>query len=325
MRVLQQRRTSVNRASLPSAAIVPATLIALNLAAIGNGASPPAKDGNTNPPVQQANANSPTKPPAAATSAVPSAKRKLVVPVQRAPVSTLADQLNKRRLAPADPAKRPLNGDGFVDDVEPGVHLLTLKLGSKRQRCPIELDSPESKLQIRPTEDFGIDCELEPEDGTFDAQHSAVISFPTMNPARIEVSVNEVTDGDHVVIINLDFLVNSDLGRSMRISSTNLKSIRRRTESQGRKAQAALAALEAENIRLEAWVNSSIPVPYLALKRGEARIAQLKVAIPETTQRIESLRNQFESAKELIELADALDGSQLEIAELDAIDRTAQQ
>ena len=130
---------------------------------------------------------------------------------------------------------------------------------------------------------------------------------------------DRMDDGDSVAVITLDYLVQTDAGPPIALSTNNLRSIRRRTEAHGRNLQISLDRMQAERHKLKSWVNSSVPVPYLTLKRGEARIVALNVAIPATSQQLAILKSRLKAVRELIELADTLNGSRLKIAEVDAI------
>jgi hypothetical protein len=320
-RYRRQRNRLIIRTTLYAISIVPTILVALNFESFRQGAIRVLGGGEVARAVAPATTAKPVQPLEPSNPVPPK------MPSDRPPADSMSARPDRRYLAPSTPDPPPLppirilsDDDRIVDKTRPTIYVLSLKLARKRQRCPVELRNPDSKLQVLPSDDFDMEFKIEPDDGTFDAQHPAVISFPTANPARIEVSIDEVVDGDKSAIINLDFLVESDSGRSVPLSSTNLQGICGRTESQGRKVQAALAAMEAEEIELESWVNSSVPVPYMTLKGGQTRIAQLNVAIPAAAQQVAVLTNRLQSVKELIELADSLDGSELKIAEIDAIE-----
>ena len=336
-----QRKLPIVPAILYLTSIVPALVIGLNFEAfrhaairiLGGQSTPPAEQPIAAPPIQlpsttqvaEAQPSEPVKPKAGIWQPA------IVKPAKTQPATTQSATAQPARPfeppvaeSPPEPMLRPplrvAPAIARIAGPSPAAdHVLPLKLSHRRQRYPIELRYPGSRLQILPLkdlEDVNVAYEIRPADGTFDDLHPAVIWFQTTNPARIEISLDCAGEGTIATKVCLDFLVNDDDGRSVPFTSTKLADCRRRTVALGRKVESALVSMVAERRQLEALVYSSVPMAYLDLERGEARLVELQSAIPAASERHADLTNQLGALNELTALADSLGGTQLRLREI---------
>ena len=145
------------------------------------------------------------------------------------------------------------------------------------------------------------------------------LPFKTTNPARIKVSIETDQDDIRSATINCEFSVESDTGRLLPFTTSNVDRIHNRIISQRRKAQNSLANMEAEKRELEAWVNSPGLKPLWEVKRGQRAVVELNAAIPAATQALSVLDVQLRAVEELVELAKSLNGAKLNVVETKVI------
>lgn len=300
--------------------VVPAILIALNFESFRGYAIRTLQGGQTTTPVQQPAGAPQTQstPIAAGEKSGEHGVRQPAIQSPTIPAKSHGMQFGQEQ-PPRRPDRVPAINARVTKPAQTVDYEVTLDLSRKRQRIPIDLRGSDMKLRILPLEGVRVASELRPSNGTFDAQHPASISFQTTNPARIKVSVKTATQDDSKsATIILDFSVESNTGRQLDFTTSNLDRIRNRITSQGLRAQSALADIEAEKRQLEAWVNSPGLKSLWEVKRGQARVVELHAAIPAATQVVSALQLQLEAVEELIELARSLDGAKLRIADMDA-------
>jgi len=179
-------------------------------------------------------------------------------------------------------------------------YVIALDLSEKIQRFPLRSLTPEEALTIRTT--FAGITHLAPgEPGRIDLHGP-------YNP-RIEFSIEVRSE----TILVLEYLVDSEQGKSIPLTSPNLGSIRRRIMRKGERAMAILKTLQAEKLHLDAYLASSQAKLWTEKRAAEMRVKKLPRLIEAAQAPVNQLADELSTVDRLIDMVESVHGSTVDV------------
>jgi hypothetical protein len=192
-----------------------------------------------------------------------------------------------------------------VQEVKPDYEI-TLDLSKRRQRFPVELEFETARLRVLPVE-LSHRPTMTPSDGSFDGQHPLTLAFSASFKPSITVSLDRVGEN---TVVSLEYRVESNAGQR-NFTTTNLAVIRRKVVKSGQQAMAAVARLNAEQVRVKAYLSAPGGKLWNVKKQATLRDGELPALIADAKKQVATIEANLKATDELIELADSIDGAKL--------------
>lgn len=180
------------------------------------------------------------------------------------------------------------------------AHVIDLDLKSRRQRY-VSKDLTHSQFRVLSLGGSDLPYMIQPKDGNLDRTSEVAITIGGIRDLVIQVSLNAAPQGTASIILECHVI--NDAGDDVPLTLSNLDRVCRRITKQGQQAASALADMQAEKSRLQAWI--AAPVLKSLAERGQARarVLGLDIAISEQSDLVESLRAELRVAEEVEEQA----------------------
>jgi hypothetical protein len=296
LRYKQSRNRALFRAIGYTASLIPAILVAMNFEAfrsyvLGAFGGVPIET------VQQSRVATPSKQPQ------PRIVRR-TEPPPRQYIPRVSHATPRKPITPPMAPRQPVQllpaQDELARKQTESDYVVTLDLSERLQRFSIEPLTPDQGLRIRTT--FAGVTQV-----TSDAPARINLNGP-YNP-RIEVSVE--VRGKTILV--LEYAVDSERGKPIALTPSNLGSIRRRIMRRGGRAAATLGNLEAEKIHTEAYLASSQAKLWTEKRDAEMRIKKLPALIEAARVPVAQLQAELSTVDELIQLVEQISGKEIEV------------
>jgi hypothetical protein len=186
---------------------------------------------------------------------------------------------------------------------------IQLDLTRERQRCECPGIPADARLEILALDGVHGRYAVDPDDNILADR----LRITFAKPQKHWIEITPDRKGPDLALW-IKYSVEGDDGRARPLTVSNIARIRRRIQSAGKQNLAALADLQTEKARLDAWIDAPGTKTIAALGAAKRRVKELEHMIPTLREQISAQQATYKVAYELSERAKTLDGAKIELA-----------